>query len=98
MNPFEYNEELTEAEIKHFYNMLSNWKKFNGFINDMTEKALKKAFVVEWHNRCRLTILLRLKGRINKVCNRREDLLLKKQHGDPDRKSLKSLHFFEHQK
>lgn len=76
---FGYNEkELTRTEITHYTKMLSSWKKFNSFIGDMTESALKKAFMVELQTNKRLTVLKRIKGRINKIVLRREDLELSK--------------------
>jgi hypothetical protein len=75
---FGYNKDLTKEEIQHYSEKLSSWKKFNSFLNDMTESALKKAFIVELQTRNRFTVLKRIKGRINKIVMRREDLELSK--------------------
>lgn len=71
-DPFNYGLKITPEDINFYSNIMSSWKKLNGKLNDLTETALKKAFLVECSTTGRLPMLKRIKSRINILVVRRE--------------------------
>lgn len=67
-----------KEKFEEYQELLSNWKQFSKKVYEMTEDELKECMYVESKSRQRISVMLRIKGRLNIVRNKRETVELMK--------------------
>lgn len=67
---------LTQMERAYYEDLTSNWLKTHRILHTLSEDDLKKILVLELQSRCRPHFIGRIKQRINRLRNEREDVEL----------------------
>jgi lipid II:glycine glycyltransferase (peptidoglycan interpeptide bridge formation enzyme) len=71
-----------KEKFESYKKILSNWSQFSKEISQMTENQIKECLYVETKTKKRLSIMLRIKGRLNVIRNKREVVDLIKLSND----------------